>query len=327
MRRRDLIVGLWAVAIVGSAQAQESGKIHRVAIVAPALPAAQLLTSDWPMWDELRGLGYVEGRNILIERYSGEGRAAHYPDMARDVVRRNPDVIIAATVDLVLDLKAATKAIPIVAMFSNPVELGIVQSLARPGGNITGVTVDIGKEQWGKRYQLLRQVVPQATSLALLYPPSVRDQYDAQIREAYRKAGLTLPSPVLKYPINEAEYRRVFAATAQDGAEAIVVGDATENYENRRLIVELAEKHRLPAIYPSREFVEAGGLMSYGIILADAQRRMADMVDQILKGAKPADIPVFQPTKFEFVINLKAANALGLTIPPELRAVADEEIE
>jgi putative ABC transport system substrate-binding protein len=201
--------------------------------------------------------------------------------------------------------------------------------------------MDVGLEQqWSKRIQLLRQVVPQATRLGFLVSRSDLDQYNPAIREIYRMTGATLVGPPLDYPINEAEYRRVFAAFAQDGADAIMPYDTIENFVNRRLIVELAERHRLPAIYPFREFVEAGGaiypyrefveaggLMSYGISIADSQRRMAGMVDQILKGTKPADIPIFQPTKFELVINLKAAKALGLTIPMELRAVADEEIE
>jgi putative ABC transport system substrate-binding protein len=327
MKRRDLMVGLGVVAIVGSAQAQQSERVHRIAVVAPALPAAQLLTSDWPMWGELRRLGYVEGQNLVVERYSAGDRAAHNPDLARDVVRRNPDLIIAFANDLILDFKAATTTIPIVAMMGTPVETGIVQSLARPGGNVTGVTVNVGPKQWGKRQQLLGQVVPQATRFALLLPQRSRDQVYAETREGYRMIGSTLVGPGLEYPINEAEYRRVFAATAQDGAEGMVVGDNAENYENRRLIAELAEEHRLPAIYPYREFVEAGGLMSYGINLGDLSRRMARMVDQILKGAKPVDIPVFQPITFELVINLKAAKALSLTFPPELRAIADEEIE
>jgi putative ABC transport system substrate-binding protein len=158
-------------------------------------------------------------------------------------------------------------------------------------------------------------------------PRATRDQGDAAIREFCRAAGVTPVGPPLDYPVNEAEYRRAFAAFAQDCADAIMPNDGPENWDNRRLIVELAEKQRLPAIYPFREFVEAGGLMSYGSSVADSVRRMVIMVDQILKGAKPADIPIFQPSKFELVINLKAAKALGLTIPVELRAVADDEIE
>jgi putative ABC transport system substrate-binding protein len=187
MRRRDLIIGLWAVATVGSAQAQQSGKAHRIAIVAPSTPGP-----DWPVWGELRRLGYVEGQGLLIERYSGEDRAAHNPELARDVVRRNPDVIIAFSTDLALDFKPATSTIPIVGMFGAPVEAGIVQSLARPGGNITGVSSDVGREQWAKRIQLLRQVVPRATKFALLTSQSIREQYRASIQEVYRMAEATL---------------------------------------------------------------------------------------------------------------------------------------
>jgi putative ABC transport system substrate-binding protein len=326
MRRRDLIIGLGAVALVGSAQAQQSGKVHRIAVVSASGPAAHVLASDSPMWDELRRLGYVEGQNLLIERYSGEGRAKHYSELIREVVRRNPDVIIAFNNAIVLDFKAATTTIPIVGMFGGAVEAGIVQSLARPGGNITGVSVDIGNEQWGKRIQLLRQVVPQASRFASLVSRSIRDHVEARILEYCRMAGITLVGPPLDYPINEAEYRRVFAAFVQDSAEGVVVTDGYENWEYRGLIVELAEKHRLPAIYPFRDCVDAGGLMSYGMS-TDASRRAAGMVVEILKGAKPADIPVYQPTKFELVINLKAAKALGLTMPTELRAIADGEID
>ena len=154
MKRRDLIVGLSAVALIGSAQAQQNGKVRRIAIVSPVMS----VVSNWPIWDELRPYGYVEGKNLLIERYFGEGRA--YPDLARDVVHRNPDVIIAFYTELVLALKAATSTIPIVGGFGFQVEAGIVQSLARPGGNITGVSVDAGPEEWSKRIQLLQQVVP-----------------------------------------------------------------------------------------------------------------------------------------------------------------------
>jgi putative ABC transport system substrate-binding protein len=328
MRRRDLIVGVWAIATVGSAQAQEGRKVHRIAVVSASRPAAQLLTSDSPMGSELHRLGYIEGRNLLIERYSAEGRAAHNPELAREVVRRNPDVIVAFTNNPVLDFKAATSTIPILAVFVLPVETGIVRSLARPGGNITGVSIDVGLEQqWAKRIQLLRQVVPQAMRLGFLVSRSDLGQYGAAIQEFYRIAGASLVGPPLDNPIDEAEYRRVFAATAQDGADAIMAFDSSENWVNRKIITALAEKHRFPAIYPFREFVDAGGLMSYGMSTADAQRRMAGMVAQILKGVRPADIPVYQPTKIELVVNLKAAAALGLTIPPELRAVADEEIE
>jgi putative tryptophan/tyrosine transport system substrate-binding protein len=332
MKRRNLIFGLLAVAAMGTARAQQSGKVHRIAVVHPSHPVATLTeTSPSPVigaiFTELRRLGYVEGKNILIERYSGEGHAAHYPDLARDVVRRNPDVIIAFATNLTLDFKAATTTIPIVAVASNIVEIGIVSSLARPGGNITGVAANIGEGQWGKRLQLLKQMAPQATRLASVEPRETREASNAFELELCRRLGLTRVGSPLNRPVDETEYRRLFAALAQDGAEEIIVTDDPENTTNHRLIIELAEKSQLPAIYPFELFVEAGGLMSYGVALSALGERVADMADQILKGAKPGEIPIFQPTKFELAINLKTAKALGLTVPPELLATADEVIE
>ena len=182
------------------------------------------------LFNELRRLGYVEGQNLLIERYSGEGRASHYPDLAREVVSRNPDLIIAITNNLVLDFKAATTTIPIVGVFAIPVEAGIVASLARPGGNITGVSVDVGLEQWGKRVQLLQQVVPQATRFGFLQSRACARDSGSLKREL--DIGWESPwvGPPLDHPIDEAEYRRVFAALAQDGAEGIVVNDEEEQH-------------------------------------------------------------------------------------------------
>jgi putative ABC transport system substrate-binding protein len=329
MRRRNLIFGLFAVATTGGARAEQSRKSHRIAVVHPTHPATLLTeTSGSPaaraVLNGLRRLGYVEGQNLLIERYSGEGRASHYPELARAVVSRNPDLIIAFTSNLVLDFKAATTTIPIVGMFAVPVEAGIVASLARPGGNITGASIDVGREQWGKRVQLLQQVVPQATRFGFLQS---RERVKWEPKGQLNGMGVTWIGPPLDHPFDESEYRRVFAALAQDGAEVISVNDEAENVTNLRLIVELAEKARLPAIYPFKMFVEAGGLMSYGIDFAALGHRVADMVDEILKGTKPSDIPVFQPTKFELAINLKTAKALGLAVPPELLATADEVIE
>ena len=242
---------------------------------------------------------------------------------------RNPDVIIITSNNLVLDFKAATTIIPIVGAFATPVEDGIVASLARPGGNITGVTDDVGPEQWGKRIQLLRQMVPEATRLAIIESRALLERSGALGRELDRRIGMgvTWVGQPFDHPADEAEYRRVFAALAQDGAEGIVVNDEEENLTNLKLLVELAEKNRVPAVYPYKEFAQAGGLMSYGIDLAELGRRVADTVDEILKGAKPGDIPIFQPTKFELVINLKTAKALGLNVPVQLQQLADEVIE
>jgi putative tryptophan/tyrosine transport system substrate-binding protein len=333
MRRRNFLFGLLAVPTISGARAEQSRKARRIAIVLPVGPVTIMTeTSGEPLFqglfNELRHLGYVEGQNLLIERYSGEGRAVHYAALARDVVSRNPDLIIAITSNLVLDFKAATTTIPIVGVFGLPVETGIVPSLARPGGNITGVSVDVGREQWDKRVQLLHQVVPQATRLGVLESRAVREKWGVIFeRELDQRAGFTRVGPAFDHPIDEDGYRRVFAALAQDRAEAILVNDEGENVANLKLIVELAEKTRLPAIYPFKMFVEAGGLMSYGVDLSALGERAADMADRILKGAKPGEIPVFQPTKFELAINLKTAKALSLTVPSELLATADEVIE
>jgi putative ABC transport system substrate-binding protein len=279
------------------------------------------------IFEELTRLGYVEGRNLLIERYSGEGRAAHYPDLARQIVSRNPDLIIAFNSQFVLDVKAATSTIPIVGIFADPVGTGIVPSLARPGGNITGVSTDVGLDQWLKRVQLLKEAVPQITRLGVLQTRNVRERWSALSREIALKNLVSIVGPPLERPTDEQEYHRVFAALAQEGADGLLVNDESENASYRRLIVELAEKGRLPTIYPFRQYVEAGGLMAYGIDASDVGHRVADLADKILKGAKPGEIPIFQPTHFELSINLKTAKTLGIELPPLLVARADNVIE
>jgi putative ABC transport system substrate-binding protein len=332
MRRRNLLFGLLAVATLRGARAQQNGKVYRIAYARPSGdPIYFTETSSTPsiraIFKELRRLGYIEGQNLLVERFSGEGRAAHYPDLVQEVVRRKPDVIISNSTFLTLDFKAATTAIPIVGIFGRPVEAGVVSGLARPGGNITGVAVNIGEEQWDKRVQLLRQVVPHLTNLAVLDTRRFRDGWEALMPELGRRRAVTHVGPPLNFPVNEAEYRRVFASLAQIGVDGIVVTDEADNTDNLKVIVELAEKYGLPAIYPLAVFVKAGGLMSYGVDWPELGRNAAVMVDKILKGAKPADIPIFQPTKFELAINLQTAKALGLTVPPELLATADEVFE
>jgi putative ABC transport system substrate-binding protein len=326
MRRREFIT------LVGTAVAAwpltAFGKTQRIAIVVPAVPVTVMSeTADDPLFSalfkELRRLGYVEGQNFLVERYSGLGRASHYADLARDVVSRNPNVIIALTNNLVLDFKAATTTIPTVGVFGIPVETGIVASLARPGGNITGVSVSVGQEQWGKRIQLLQQVVPQATRLGFIQSRTAREQTPIMPTTT----GVAWGGPPLDHPADQAEYRRVFAGLVQDSAAGIVVTDEEENIASRKLIVELAEENRLPAIYPLKLFVEAGGLMSYGPDASVYGYNVADIVGEILKGAKPGEIPIRQPTKFELVINLKTAKSLGLTVPATLLVAADEVIE
>jgi putative tryptophan/tyrosine transport system substrate-binding protein len=333
MRRRDVIAGLLVAATMASARAQQTGKVYRIAIVTPAGPLADISESgvrrSWrAFFGELRRLGYVEGRNLAVERYSGEGKADYHAELARDVVRSTPDVIVPTGTRVALDFKAATLTIPIVSFVNDPVASGVAPSLARPGGNITGVSADGGLEIWGKRIQLLREAVPKMSRVGFL---ATRRSWDsppgAAAREAASKAGMTLVSSPLEAPVDETEYRRMFTTMMHEHADALVVGDQGENAANRRWIVALAEKERLPAIYAYRDDVELGGLMAYGIDMSDVYRGMAQQVDQILRGTKPGEIPFHQPTKFELVINLKTAKSLGLTIPPSILARADEVIE
>ena len=334
MRRREFIAGLMFAAAMGRAQAQQTGKVYRIAFAHPTAPVTDLTQTSRGSFvtpailEELTRLGYVEGRNLLIERYSGEGRAAHYPDLARQIIGQNPDLIIAISSNLTLDFKAATSTVPIVGIFQVPVESGIVRSLARPGGNITGVSLDVGFwDQWTKRVQLLKEAVPQITRLGLLGTRNAWERSSAAISEGELKNSVSVVGPPLERPVDEKEYQRVFAALAQADSDSLYVADEPENVTYGRLIVDMAAKGRLPTIYPWRQCVEAGGLMSYGIDLSDLGHRIADLVDQILKGAKPGEIPIFQPTQFELSINLKTAKTLGIELPPLLVARADKVIE
>jgi len=335
MKRREFIrlaCGASALAATTprAAWAVEPHKVYRIALLHPSHPVSELTeNSRFNYWREffreLRQLGYIEGNNLVVERFSGEGRTDHYPELAREAAARNPNVILAITIWMVGPLKEATSTIPIVAMTSDPVHSGLVTSMARPGGNITGVSIDAGLELWGKRLQLFREVVPTISKLAIL---SVQKSAEAAVmQETTEKAGIGVVGPFYVNKGSDDEYREVFATMSWSGANALFVDDGPEHITKRQLIVELAAKYRLPAIYPFRSFVEAGGLMSYAIDAVEIFRRAAGDIDQVLKGANPADIPFYQPTKFELAVNLKAAKEIGLTISEPLLARADEVIE
>jgi putative ABC transport system substrate-binding protein len=335
MRRREVIAALLLAApIIGRAKAQEASKVHRIALVNPdAADSDMSETGDAPhrsFFRRLRELGYIEGQNLSIARYSAKGRTEDFNDLVREAVRSNPDLIVALGNRLVTEVKAATETIPVVAVVADPVRWGIVTSIARPGRNITGVAVDGGIEQWAKYLELLHEIVPAASKVGYLasrrlWESAVRA--DSVILEAAQRLKISLVGPPLAAPIAEAEYHRVFAAMAEEGVDALYVNNQHENFTNRQLIVELAEKYRFPAIYLYREFTEIGGLISYGVNLNDTLRQAAEQIDLILKGTQPGDIPFRQPTKFELVINLKTAKALGITVPPTLLIAADEVIE
>jgi putative tryptophan/tyrosine transport system substrate-binding protein len=334
MRRREIIgilggAAAWPVA----ARAQQPAKVYRIAIVHPSRLVKEMNeSSNIPtfkaLFGELRRLGYIEGQNLVVERYSGEGRTAHYAELASEVVRQQPDVILAFPVRMVRNFKAATATIPIVGVMADPVAFGLVDSLSRPGGNITGVSGSAGLEIWGKRLGLLRELIPATSRVGFLASRDVVGlPVGGGMREAAKRAGISLVGPPLEGVIEETEYRRVFGLMTQERADALIVNDQPEHYTYDRLIIELAEESRLPALFPERYFAEIGGLISYGSDSADEIRRAANYIDRVLKGAKPSELPIDQAAKIELVINLKTAKMLGLTVPQSLLAAADEVIE
>jgi len=325
LRRLGLVVIL-ALGILGAsraAEAQPAGKTYRIGmldVVSPALNAANLDA----LRQGLRELGYVEGQNLVIEYRSADGRPERFPGLAAELVRLKVDLIVTRTSPAAQAAKGATRTIPIVmASIGDPFDPGVVASLARPGGNVTGLSAMI-TEVAAKRVELLRELAPGLARIAALLDmgnPIARSQWK-EIETAARSLGIQ--AQLLDMRKSE-DLGRAFDAAVGQRADALVVAQ-TIMMANRRLLVDLAAKHRLPAMSASREFVDAGGLISYGVSYPDLYRRAAGFVDKILKGAKPGDLPVEQPTKFELVINLKAAKALGLTIPQSLLLRADQVI-
>jgi putative ABC transport system substrate-binding protein len=330
MRRRAFLSGSVAMLAAPLAgEAQQAGRVYRLALVSASTPVEEMTEAKNPLlFSELRRLGYIEGRNLAVQLFSGGGRREHYPEVGRDVVRFGPDVIYAETGRLAQALRSVTTTIPIVTVTTDPVSLGLANSVARPGGNVTGFSHNVGLEVLGKRMELLREAVPKAARIAYLAPKAVWEgMWGRFMEDAGAKAGVTVVRAVLGSPIQEPEYRRAFAAMASDRPDALIVSDHGEGIANRGLIVRLASQARLPAMYSYRTFAEAGGLMAYGADGAEGIRVVTDYIDRIFKGANPGDLPFQQPTKFTLAVNLKTAKALGLTIPPSLLARADEVIE
>jgi putative tryptophan/tyrosine transport system substrate-binding protein len=274
---------------------------------------------------ELLQLGYVEGKNIAYEYRYGENKLDRLPALADELVRLKVDVLVTGATPATLAAKNAARTIPIVFVgVGDPVASGLVDSLARPGGNITGLT-NISAVLAGKRLELLKETVPKLSRVAVLWDPQAPGS--PQWKESQlpaRALGLQLHSMEVS---SADKYEAAFKEAIKAGSSGLAVTQQTLAGSNRKQIVELAAKHRLPAIYPGRGFVESGGLMSYGPDRDEPYRRAAVMVDKILKGAKPADIPVEQPTKFELMINLKTAKALGLTIPPVVLMRAEKVVK
>lgn len=310
-----------ALALPLAAAAQPAGKAHKVGVL-----------SDWasPRYEAfrqgLRDLGYVEGRNLVVEARFSKGDAEALPGLADELVRLRPDVILATSSTYVRPVKLATRSIPIVfAVHNDPIGTGDVASLARPGGNITGLT-QVASELSAKQLQLLREIVPKLSRVAIVWNPATPSH--APALKQIDAAAATLGLSVVKLEASSAkELDHAFAAASRERVGAVLIVLSPFISHNAEQLAATAAKHRLPTLCPFVPFVEAGGLVTYGPDLTDLYRRSASYVDKILKGAKPADLPVEQPTKFELVVNRKTAATLGLSIPREVLLRADRVIQ
>jgi putative ABC transport system substrate-binding protein len=339
MRRRDFMAGSAAAAALGVAGWPVYAEINagspvpkRIALVSPSLRPDQMTSSGRrsfkAYYQELDRLGYIEGKNLIVERYSVLGRHDR-EEIARAVVGSRPDLILAMSGALTRALKPLTATIPILAIAGDPVAGGIVTSMAKPGGNITGVSTDAGLEIYGKRLQFLVETARRLAKVRFLMTTTTRGLWETTaldvLRDAAGRAGISIDAAAVSTPVDQAAYEQVFEAMERDRVEGLIVSDDHMAY--RQLIADLAARYRLPAIYPFREFVDAGGLLSYGIDLVDLYRRLAVMTSEILRGAKPSDIPYYQMTKFDLVLNRATARSLGLDFPPTLLATANDVIE
>jgi putative ABC transport system substrate-binding protein len=316
-----LVVGL--LAMPRATDAQQAGKVYRIGIL-EAIPAARNAGNLDALRKGLRDLGYVEGRNLVLEYRSADGRAERFPDLAAELVRLQVDLIVTRGTPATRAIQNATGTIPVVmATMGNPHPL--VASFARPGGNITGVTT-FSTELTGKRIELLKELVPRLARVALLHNmgnPAVPPEWE-ETKTAARALGLQAELFDVR---SQEDLGRAFELAGRKRVDGLLIGADGLTQMHQQMIVDRVARHRLPAAYPAREFVEAGGLMAYSLSYPDLYFRFARFIDKILKGAKPADLPVEQPTKFELVINLKTAKALGLTMPQSILIRADEVIQ
>jgi putative ABC transport system substrate-binding protein len=325
MERRTFLMmvtgGLLAAPLVG--EAQQAGKVYRIGIL-EAIPAAQNAANLDALRKGLRDLGYVEGRNLIIEYRSADGRAERFPDLASELVHLKVDLIVTRGTPAARAAKNATGTIPVVmATMGDP--RAMVASFAHPGGNITGMTT-FSTELTAKRIELLKERVPNLSRVALLPNmgnPAAPPEWE-ETKTAARSLGLQAELFDVR---SQGDLGRAFELAVRQHVDALVIGADGLSQMHQQTIVDLVARNRLPAAYPAREFVEAGGLIAYAVNYRDLYFRFASFVDKMFKGAKPGGLPVEQPTKFELIINLKTAKALGLTIPPSLLARADQVIE
>ena len=324
-RRRFLLTSLACVLAAPLAvEAQQAAKVPRIGVVAPA----GLHDPDVAGFQQgLRELGYVEGQNLFVEYRAAEGKPERFPDLFDEILHLKVDVIVTGSLSAALAVKKLTSTTPVVlAASGDPVGAGVVASLAHPGANITGLSL-APEETFGEKWvELLKEIVPRLSRVTVLAAPTgpgVEIELKA-IRNAGRALGVKIQSLRWRSP---SQLEGLFAGILAEHSDALIVTDDPLGFTHRTKIVDLANRHHLPAVYGLKAFVEDGGLMAYGASLTDLWRRAATYVDKILKGAKPGDLPIEQPTKYDLIINLKTAKALGLTIPPSLLARADQVIE
>jgi putative ABC transport system substrate-binding protein len=325
---------LWLFTILfllGSAnlgEAQQAKKVLRIGYLSSNNAASESARAE-AIRQALRELGYIEGQNIATQYRYVEGKRDRQPELAAELVRLKVDIIVVTGGrGPTQAAKNATKTIPIVmaGLPADPVETGLVDSLARPGGNVTGLAL-LSRELGGKRLELLKEAVPKLARVAVLYDPAI-PQAVIEVKEVLPAAARALGLTVEAWEIRNADdFDRVFAALNKQRPDGLSVAGGQLMTDNQKRIVGFALKSRLPAVFPDRETVDVGGMMSYGADLADSYRRIAIYVDKILKGAKPADLPIEQPTKFELVVNLKTAKQIGVTIPQKVLARADRVIK
>jgi len=321
--RRELLVALGgAAAWPLAASAQQSGK-RAIGLLSPASRSPSVVPA---FFDALAELGWIEGKNVVFERRYAENRLERLPELAAELVRLNVDVIVAIGTPGPLAAKRATSTIPIVMTAAgDPLGSGLVASLARPGGNVTGMSL-MAPDLGGKRLELLKELLPRLARVAVLW--NATNPYAAIVFKEMQAAGPTLGIEVQSLEVRSPDdFDGAFEIARRQRPDALITVEDPLTFSHRKRIADFAIGQQLPSLHGIREFAAAGGLMSYGASLADLYRRAAGYVDKILRGAKPADLPVQQPSKFEFVVNLKTARTLGLRIPDKLVALADEVIE
>jgi putative tryptophan/tyrosine transport system substrate-binding protein len=334
MRRREFI-GLATVTAAWplSARSQQLAKTYRLAIVHPTASVTDLTEQTHRgfyslIFEELRRLGYIENQNLLVERWTAEGKAERYDEIATEVVARKPDAVFLPTGRIAMRFKRITSTLPMVVFTgTDPILFGLVENLSRPGANITGVTSEAGPALLGKYFQILMDLNPASKKIGFLAPQPGWQLWQPTLTATSQSMGISIVGPIVEAPLTEQEHRASLKSMIDDGIEGVVVSTVVESVAYRRMIAQLVQDHRLPAIYPYEAYVNAGGLISYTSDFRETSIGLAHHIDLVLKGTKPGDQPFLQATKFHLTINLTAARAIQLDIPVALLASADKVIE